>query len=107
MDEATTRGFRHPTTGEKNNASSLNNKQSAGTRINQLHSASNAALTTFNTPYATSTNSNLGITSAINTSGAQYLRATTVPSRSSVEEEYFLGSLTKYCLFSNDRIKRI
>jgi transcription initiation factor TFIIA large subunit len=67
VDQVTNREFRHPTTGE------TNNKQSAGIKLNRIHPASNAAVSSFNTNYATST-INSGITSVPTSGTTQFIR---------------------------------
>jgi transcription initiation factor TFIIA large subunit len=67
VDQVTNREYRHPTTGE------TNNKQSAGIKLNRIHPASNAAVASFNTNYATST-LNSGITSVSTSGTTQFIR---------------------------------
>ncbi|CAF1972014.1 unnamed protein product [Rotaria magnacalcarata] len=73
-DQATTREYRHPNSGETNNASSLNNKQSAAVKFNRLHPASNSALSTFNTAYAATAAHNPGLLSMTNSTAPQLVR---------------------------------
>jgi transcription initiation factor TFIIA large subunit len=75
-DQATNREFRHPTTGDANSSSSLNNKQSIG--VKRIHPASNAAITNSNISYATTT-LNSGIISVPTTSTTQFNRPNFLP----------------------------
>jgi transcription initiation factor TFIIA large subunit len=75
-DQATIREYRHPTTGDANNSSSLNNKQSSG--VKRIHPASNAAITNSNISYATST-INSGIISLPSASTTQFNRQNFLP----------------------------
>jgi len=73
VDHVTTREFRHPTTGETNNSSSLNNKQSTAVKYNRVQPASNAAAMNFNPNYV-SPNLNSGIIS-VSTPGGTFIRS--------------------------------
>ncbi|CAF3133626.1 unnamed protein product [Rotaria socialis] len=79
-DQATTREYRHPNSGETNNASSLNNKQSSAVKFNRLHPASTSAVSTFNTAYAATAAHNPGLLSMTNSTAAQLVRPS-FPSR--------------------------
>jgi hypothetical protein len=81
VDQVTNREYRHPTTGE------TNNKQSAGIKLNRIHPASNAAVASFNTNYATST-LNSGITSVSTSGTTQFIRPS-FPIRPSVKKMSF------------------
>jgi hypothetical protein len=99
-DQATIREYRHPTTGDANNSSSLNNKQSSG--VKRIHPASNAAITNSNISYATST-INSGIISLPSASTTQFNRQNFVP-RPSVKKNEFSG---KSSFISLHRIQQI
>ncbi len=89
VDQATNREYRHSTTGDASNSSSLNNnnKQPCGIKVNRLHPASSAAITNFNTSYATS-NLNSGIISGSTASATQFIRPN-FPTRPSVKKNNF------------------
>jgi transcription initiation factor TFIIA large subunit len=70
VDQVTNREFRHPTTGDANNSSSSNNRQSTG--MKRLHPASNAVITNFSTTYGTST-VNSGVMSVPSASATQFI----------------------------------
>ncbi|CAF1084344.1 unnamed protein product [Adineta steineri] len=83
VDQATNREFRHPTPGDTNNSLSFNNKTSTGIKqINNrnIHSASNAAVTNFNSTY-TLTNHNPGMISTTNPGTIQSIRPNNFPIR--------------------------
>ncbi|CAF0840990.1 unnamed protein product [Rotaria sordida] len=80
VDHVTHREFRHPNTGETNNASSLNNKQATGMRLNRLHPASSTAVSTFNTTYATSATNSPILLSTTNPGARNYI-GTNFPNR--------------------------
>jgi len=73
VDHVTTREFRHPTTGDTSNSSSLTNKQSTGIKFNRVQPVSNTGVTNFNANYVTP-NLNSGIISVATASGTSFIR---------------------------------
>lgn len=74
VDQATNREFRHPSAGDTNHSSSMNNKQPTGMKGNRIHSSSNAAVTTYNNYNPTST-INSGMMSVTTQGGQQFIRS--------------------------------
>ena len=84
-DQATTREFRHSTTGDATSSSSLNNKPAMG--MKRIHPASNAAMANSNISYAPPT-LNQGIISVPTATTTQFNRQTFLQ-RPSVKKKEF------------------
>jgi len=101
VDQVTNREFRHPTTGDANNSSSSNNRQSTG--MKRLHPASNAVITNFSTTYGTST-VNSGVMSVPSASATQFILPG-FSTRPSVKKNEF--SIEYSCFVLLHRIQQI